>query len=167
MKIRFLFYLTAFVSAVLGAVVVYLVLSVPNDLRADAMLKDARKDITDGNNDRARESLSKIVQQYPRTDAAAAATVALVSLVNKERNDLSRSVALLHKQNEQQSKLIRDLQQNVTAIRNAPPKVVTVQAPAPKPAPARVTSKKKTTAKKSTSSKKKPTSRKKTTSRRR
>ena len=166
MKIRPLLYLTAMVSAILGAVAVYLVLSVPNDLRADAMLKEARQHITDGKNDLARESLSKIVQQYPRTDAAAAATVALVSLGNKERDDLSRSVALLHKQNAQQSQLIRDLQQNVIAIRDAPPKVVTVQAPPPKPAPAKVTSKKKTTSKKSASSKK-PTSKKKTTSRRR
>jgi hypothetical protein len=142
--------MTAIVSAILGAVVVYLFLSVPNDLRADSLLKDARKELTEGNNDRARASLSKIVQQYPRTDAAAAATVALVSLVDKERSDLARSVALLHKQNEQQSKLIRDLQTNVTAIRNAPPRVVTVQAPAPKPAPARVTPKKKTPPKKKT-----------------
>ena len=134
MRIRFLFYLTAFVSAILGATVVYLVLSVPNDLRADALLKDARKDLTDGQHDRARESLSKIIQQYPRTDAAAAATVALVSLGKKERDDLARAVTFLRTQNEQQSRLISDLQKNVTAIRDAPPKVVTVTAPAPKPA---------------------------------
>ena len=134
MKVRPLLYLTALLSAILGATVVYLVLSVPNDLRADGLLKEARKDLTDGNHDRARQSLSKIIQQYPRTDAAAAATVALVSLSKKERDDLARAVSLLRTQNEQQSQLIRDLQSNVTAIRNAPPKVVTVTAPPPKPA---------------------------------
>jgi hypothetical protein len=128
MRIRFLFYLTAFVSAILGATVVYLVLSVPNDLRADALLKEARQDITSGRHDRARKSLSTIIQQYPRTDAAAAATVALVSLAQKERDDLARAV-------ERQSRLISDLQKNVTALRNAPPRVVTVTAPAPAPKP--------------------------------
>jgi hypothetical protein len=141
MRIRFLFYVTAFVSAILGATVVYLVLSVPNDLRADALLKEARQDITNGRHDRARKSLSTIIQQYPRTDAAAAATVALVSLAQKERDDLARAV-------ERQSRLISDLQKNVTALRNAPPKVVTVTAPPPKPPPAKkATPKKKPTRK--------------------
>lgn len=134
MKVRTILWFTAIVSSILGAVIVYLVLSVPNDLRADAMMKDARKEITAGNATKARDTLTKIVQQYPRTDAAAAATVALVSLANKEHQDLARSVSALRKQNDEQSKLITDLQKNVTDIRNAPPKVVTVTAPPP-PAP--------------------------------
>ncbi len=133
--------------------VVYLVLSVPNDLRADALMKTAREEITNGNRDKARESFAKVVQQYPRTDAAAAATVALSSLEKQERVDLARAVAQLRTQNEQQSKLIADLQKNVTTIRNTPPQVVTVQAPAPKPAPAKVTPQKKTTPKKKTTAK--------------
>jgi hypothetical protein len=134
MRIRPLLILTGIVSSILGALVVYLMLSVPNDLRADSLLKDARKQITDGDNAKARESLSKIVQQYPRTDAAAAATVALVSLAQKDRDDLARGVAQIRKQNDEQTQLINQLQQRLTAIQNAPPKVVTVQAPAPKPA---------------------------------
>lgn len=153
MKVRPLLYLTAFLAAILGATVAYLMLSVPNDLRADALMKTARQEITNGNHDKARESLAKVVQQYPRTDAAAAATVALSSLEKKERDDLARAVAQLRTQNEQQSRLIADLQKNVTTIRNTPPQVVTVQAPAPKPAPAKVTSKKKTTPKKKTTTK--------------
>ncbi|HYH08056.1 MAG TPA: hypothetical protein VEK11_13450 [Thermoanaerobaculia bacterium] len=134
MKVRAVLTLTGIVSAILGALVVYLVLSVPNDLRADSLLKDARKDITDGNNVKARQSLTKIVQQYPRTDAAAAATVALVSLAQKERDDLARAVAVLRRQNEQQTAQIAALQKNVTDIGNRPPQVVTAPAPAPKPA---------------------------------
>ena len=148
MKFRPLLYLTSFVSAALGATVVYLFLSVPNDLRADSLLKTARQNMTDGKNEEARESLKKIVQQYPRTDAAAAATVALVSLAQKDRDDLARAVSLLRVQNEQQSRLISDLQKNVTTIGSRPPQVVTLQAPAPKPAPAKVSSKKKTPPKK-------------------
>ncbi|HYR27223.1 MAG TPA: hypothetical protein VEU30_02085, partial [Thermoanaerobaculia bacterium] len=78
MKIRFLLILTGIVSAILGAIVVYLVLSVPNDLRADSMLKDARKDLESKKNDDARKKLVSVVQQYPRTDAGAAAIAALV-----------------------------------------------------------------------------------------
>lgn len=146
MKIRTLLTLTAIASSILGAFVVYLFLSVPNDLRADELLKQARKDMTDGKNDSARESLVKIVQQYPRTDAAAAATVALVSLNDKERDDLARAIASVRRSNDQQAKLITDLQKTVTEIKNAPPKVVTVTAPPAKKTPPKkkVTPKKKT-----------------------
>jgi thioesterase domain-containing protein len=148
MKVRPLLYLTAFIAAILGATVVYLVLSVPNDLRADALLKQARRDLTDGNNDQARESLSKIVMQYPRTDAAGAATAALASLGKKERDDLARAISLLRSQNEQQSRLIADLQKSVTDVKNAPAKVATVEAPAPKPAAAKAAPARKSTPKK-------------------
>jgi hypothetical protein len=154
MKVRPLLYLTAFVSAILGATAAYLVLSVPNDLRADALMKTARQEITDGQHDKARQSLAKIVQQYPRTDAAAAATVAMSSLAQKDRDDLARAVAALRVQNDQQSRMIADLQRSVTDVKNAPPKVVTVTAPAPKPAPAKVTAKKKTTPKKKNTTRK-------------
>jgi hypothetical protein len=154
-KIRPLLMLTALVSSILGAVVVYLVLSVPNDLRADALMKEARADIQDGSNDKAREALKKIVQQYPRTDAAAAATVALVSLAQKERDDLALAVSVLRKQNDEQTQRLDALQQNVTELRTEPPKPVTVTAPptpAPeaKPAPKKSTPKKKSTTKRST-----------------
>ena len=153
MRIKPLLILTGIVSAILGAIVVYLMLSVPNDLRADSLLKDARADIEKKNNIEARKKLSSIVQQYPRTDAAAAATVALVALSDTDRQRLERELTLVRTQNAQQTKLIADLQKSVTDIRNAPPKVVTVQAPPPKPAPkptARKTTTKKPTKKKST-----------------
>ena len=147
MRARTLLTLTALVSTILGALVVYLVLSVPNDIRASELLKEARKDMTAGNNAGAQEKLAKIVQQYPRTDAAAAATVALVSLGEKDRADLGRAIGLLRRQNEDQSKLIAALQKNVTDIKNAPLKVVTVTAPPPKKTPPKktTTTKKKTT----------------------
>ncbi|HYK06002.1 MAG TPA: hypothetical protein VE974_29940 [Thermoanaerobaculia bacterium] len=151
MKIRALLTFTGIVSSILGALVVYLIMSVPNDLRADSLLKEAREQLKEGKKAEARESLSKIVQQYPRTDAAAAATAALVQLGDRDRDELSRAIAQIRKQNEQQSKLIADLQTNVNAIRNAPPPApVTVTAPTPKPAAKKVTPKKKPTPKKKT-----------------
>jgi hypothetical protein len=157
MKIRSLLTFTGIVSSILGALVVYLIMSVPNDLRADSLLKEARAQLKEGKQAEARQSLSKIVQQYPRTDAAAAATAALVQLGDKDRDDLSRAIAQIRRQNEQQSKLIADLQTNVNAIRNAPPPPVTVTAPTPKPPAKKVTAKKpaakKTTPKKKTTRK--------------
>lgn len=152
MKVRPLLYLTAVVAAILGAVVVYFVLSVPNDIRADALLRDARQSMKDGNDEHARDALLRIVQQYPRTDAAAAAMVALDSLAQKERDELARAIIALRTSNEQQRLLIADLQKAISAppAKTEPAKV---EAPAPKP-PAAV---KKTT----------PAKRKRTTRRRR
>jgi hypothetical protein len=135
MKIRALLWFTAIASSILGAVMVYLVLSVPNDLRADSLMKEARKDLEAKKTDAAREKLSKIVQQYPRTDAAAAATVALVSIGVSERARLEKEIVALRTRDAQQTRLIGDLQKSVTEIKNAPPKTVTVTAPAPKPKP--------------------------------
>jgi len=88
MRARSLLILTAIVSSLLGAVVVWLVLTVPNDLQAGALLRAARKDVAAGNNDKARQELSRIIQQYPRTDAAAAATVALATIADSERQEV-------------------------------------------------------------------------------
>jgi hypothetical protein len=151
MKVRSLLTFTGIVSSILGALVVYLIMSVPNDLRADSLLKEARAQLREGKQAEARQSLSKIVQQYPRTDAAAAATAALVHLGDKDRDDLARGLAQLRKQHEQQAKLIADLQTNVNTLRAAPPPApATVAAPAPKPAAKKVTPKKKVAPKKKT-----------------
>ena len=135
MKVRTLLTGTALLSSILGAVIVYLVLTVPNDLKADSLLKDAKQQIAKGENDKARATLSGIVQQYPRTDAAAAATVALISLGTNEHSTSNRDLDSLRAKVDQQAKIIAALQTQVTELKNAPPKVVTVTAPAPKPAP--------------------------------
>jgi hypothetical protein len=148
MRVRGVLIFTGIVSSILGALVVYLVLSVPNDLRADALLKQARQDISENDTDKARQTLLKIIQQYPRTDAAAAATAAVLALDKKERDDLARAMASVTAQNTQQTKLLGELQRNVDELKKPPPAPVVVQAPAPKPAPAKVTPKKKAPAKK-------------------
>jgi predicted negative regulator of RcsB-dependent stress response len=124
---------TAIVSSLLGAVVAWLVLTVPNDLQAGAMMKTARKDVVAGDNDKARQELSRIIQQYPRTDAAAAATVALATIADSERHALAASIETLRKTSERNQKQIADLTARVDTLAAAPaPQPVTVQAPAPK-----------------------------------
>jgi hypothetical protein len=132
-RARSLLILTAIVSSLLGAVVAWLVLTVPNDLQAGAMMKIARNDVAAGHNDRARQELSRIIQQYPRTDAAAAATVALATIADSERHALAASIDALRKTSEAQQKQIADLTARVDTLAAAPaPQPVTVQAPAPK-----------------------------------
>jgi hypothetical protein len=136
-RARSLLILTAIVSTLLGAVVVWLVLTVPNDLQAGAMLKAARKDVAAGHNDKARQELSRIIQQYPRTDAAAAATVALATIADSERHALAATIETLRKTSAAQQKQIADLTSRVDTLAAAPPpQPVTVQAPAPKKKPA-------------------------------
>ncbi|HET7436638.1 MAG TPA: hypothetical protein VFN10_18155 [Thermoanaerobaculia bacterium] len=147
MKVRTLLTMTALTSSILGAIIVYLVLTVPNDLKADAMMKDARKQIAAGDHVKARAVLSDIVQQYPRTDAAAAATVALVSIGSNESTRAGGDLDALRKRVDQQAQVIAQLQQQVTELKNAPPKIVTVEAPAPKPPPKKAPAKKRTTSK--------------------
>lgn len=136
MRARSLLIFTAIVSSLLGAVVAWLVLTVPNDLQAGAMMKAARKEVAAGHNDKARQELSRIIQQYPRTDAAAAATVALATIADSERHALATSIDGLRKTSDAQQKLIADLTTRVDTLAAAPaapaPQPVTVQAPAPK-----------------------------------
>jgi len=138
-RARSLLILTAIVSSLLGAVVVWLVLTVPNDLQAGAMLRAARKDVAAGRNDKARQELSRIIQQYPRTDAAAAATVALATIADSERHALAVIIETLRKASAAQQKQIADLTSRVDTLAAAPPPqpVTVVQAaPAPKKKPA-------------------------------
>lgn len=110
MTVRSLLVLTAGISSVLGALVVYLVLTVPNDLQADALLKSARADIAAGRNDTARSTLARLIQQYPRTDGAAAATVALLKLADGDRVRLARD---LHQEVDTQKKQLDDLTRKI------------------------------------------------------
>jgi hypothetical protein len=137
MRVRTVLIMTAIVSSILGAVVAYLVLTVPNDVQAAALMRTARQQIEAGENDRARESLSRIVQQYPRTDAAAAATVALASIADNERHKLLANLEAVRRDVAAQQKQITALTQRVDELAARPlPAPVIVKAPAKK-APAK------------------------------
>ena len=147
MRVRALLWLTAIVASILGGAAVYLALSVPNDLKADTMLKASRERLAKGETAAARESLGTIVQQYPRTDAAAAALVALARIGDQDRAKLQTEIDRLRAEHQQQARQLTELRTALEAVKNAPPKVVTVQAPppAPKPAPKKPAPKRTTT----------------------
>lgn len=131
-RVRTLLITTALLSSILGAIVAYFVLTIPNDVQADAMLKQARTSIARGDNAKGRETLTQIVQQYPRTNAAAAATAALVKIADDERQKLDRELRALKQDSADQKTKMDALAQQVTTIASAPPKTVTVEAPAKK-----------------------------------
>jgi hypothetical protein len=83
----------------------------------------------------------KIVQQYPRTDAAASATVALVELVDNDRLKLKRDFEALKREQSRQIAAMGLTQKSIDELKNAPPKTIVIQQPAPpapKPAPKKV-----------------------------
>src|SRR5260370_8310602 len=120
MRVRTVIIVTALVSSILGAVVAYLVLTVPDDLQAGTLMRTARKQIAAGDSEQAQQSLSKIVQQYPRTDAAAAATVALASLGDNERKKLASDLARQRRESAGQQKHTAALQQPIAAVPRPP-----------------------------------------------
>ena len=139
MRVRTLLVGTALLSMAIGAVVVYLVLTVPNDTAAAVLLKDARQQIAAGDNDKARELLSRTIQQYPRTDAAAAATVALSTLADNERHKLMAQIDTLKHQQDALQKQLASQGERVQSIENRPPPApVVIHEPAKK-APAKKT----------------------------
>jgi hypothetical protein len=139
MRTRSLVVMAAVVSSLLGAGVAYLALTIPNDIAGAALLKQARKSIQAGHHDAARSSLLKIVQQYPRTDAAAAATAALVTLADQERRGLADDLAAVRRDAASQKLQLDTLTQKLNELAAKPPPapvIVTVPAPAPAPPPA-------------------------------
>jgi len=134
MRVRALLVLSSIVSMAAGAVILYLVLTVPNDITAASLMKTARQQIAAGDNVHARQTLGRIVQQYPRTDAAAAAMVALASLSENEARSRRTEIDELRRKVDAQRKRIDDLDRRVGELASSPPPQPAVQPP-PAPAP--------------------------------
>ncbi len=94
--------LFAVLTLVIGAGAAWVAASVPRDIRAETLLKDARARLQEGKKDEARQTLHEIVKSYPRTDAAAAASYALFRLVEQERKELAARIEELEKDRESQ-----------------------------------------------------------------
>ena len=94
--------LFAVLTLLIGAGAAWVAASVPRDIRAETLLKDARARLQEGKKDEARQTLHEIVKSYPRTDAAAAASYALFRLVDQERKELAARIAELEKDRENQ-----------------------------------------------------------------
>lgn len=95
---RLVLLLTAIVFLLLGGVGAYLLASVPNDVRSEAMLRDAREKLKKQEREKAREGFESIIRDFPRTDAAAAATWALFRMQQEDRRALERHIGRLEKE---------------------------------------------------------------------
>ena len=137
---RFLLIFTAIVSAILGAVVAYLVLTVPNDIQAAALMKRAKEQIAAGKTDQARTSLARIVQQYPRTDAAASATLALIRLDDDDSAKTQHDLATVRESLSMTIARLAATENEINVIKSTPPPA---PAPAPAPPPKKAPAKKK------------------------
>jgi hypothetical protein len=94
-----------------------------------------------GDGDHARQSLARVIQQYPRTDAAAAAAVALSALEANERQKLAHQVDVLQRTVSAQTLRIDAVLQKLNTPPPAPPPPVAAAQPPP-PAPKVVAPKK-------------------------
>ncbi len=135
--------ITAILSSALGGVVVYMVMTVPNDIQSDALLKTARMNLERGDRAKARAALIHIVQQYPRTDAAAAATAALIELAAQEQKALRDQIAAIEKEHNEERETINRISGQLTEL----------SKPAPAPPPAAKAAPKKPTAPKAAAKK--------------
>jgi hypothetical protein len=138
MRARGLLIVTAIVSAILGAVVAYLVLTVPNDIQAAALMRRAKGQIEAGKTDQARTSLARIIQQYPRTDAAAAATLALIRLDADDGVKTEHELGTIRESLSMTIARLSAAENEINTIKSTPPPApVVAPAPAPKPTPAK------------------------------
>ncbi len=134
MRFRPLLFFTALLSSGLGGVAVYLALTVPNDVKAGALMKQARAETKRGDEEGARQSLAHVLQQYPRTDAAAAATVALSTLEASDRQRLAHQVDVLERTVSAQTLRLDVVLQKLNAPPPPPPTPPVATAPPPKKA---------------------------------
>lgn len=89
--------LGAILLIAVGATGAYFALSIPRDVEAEKLLKEARVNLRNGNVDEARTKFQTVVQRYPRTDAAGAAITALFQMNDRDRAELQQKLANLEK----------------------------------------------------------------------
>ncbi len=97
--------LIAITALIVGAAGAWVAASVPRDVRAEAMLKDARAKLQKGEREAARNSLQEIAKTYPRTDAAAAASFALFRMAEQDAAELRARLETLDQSRSAQEKL--------------------------------------------------------------
>jgi uncharacterized coiled-coil DUF342 family protein len=97
-RTAYAFLFTALVFLLLGGAGTYLAMSIPNDIKAEAILKEARSDLQAGRRDEARQKFETVVRNYPRTDAAAAAAYALFRMLHSDRQELAQELEALRKE---------------------------------------------------------------------
>lgn len=97
--------LIAIAALLVGAAGAWFAVSVPRDMRAEALLKDASAKLQKGERAAAQKSLQEIAKTYPRTDAAAAASYALFRMAEQDAAELRARLQTLDESRSAQEKL--------------------------------------------------------------
>lgn len=87
--------LASLLLVTLGAVAAWIALTVPRDVRAQSVLRDARTLLRQGAQTEAQGKFLEVLEDYPRTDAAAAAAFALFRIEQRERAALEKRIAAI------------------------------------------------------------------------
>lgn len=120
--------LLAVILLALGAAGAWFALSIPNDIQAENLLRSAREDLRNGKREEARKSLSVLVQQYPRTNAAAAAHAALFEMIENDRRKLAGDLDAVEKRLAAERARISAIEHKLA---QPPPAPVVVKPPPP------------------------------------
>lgn len=120
--------LLAVVLLALGAAGAWFALSIPNDVQAEKLLREAREDLKNARREEARKSLSTLVQQYPRTNAAAAAHAALFEMIENDRRKLAADLDVVEKRLAADRARINTIEQKLA---QPPPAPVLAKQPPP------------------------------------
>lgn len=133
MRLRPVWILSALLLLFVGGVTTWVALTIPNDIRAEAILRQARNDLREGKRDESKAKLREIVRRYPRTDAAATAVDTLFQLSEQDRLETQRALSAA---NRERAKLVARLtivEQRLAAATAPKPPVVVPAKPANKP----------------------------------
>jgi hypothetical protein len=150
MRVRPIYIASAVLLFVAGSLFGWFAFSIPKDLRAEALLKEARTDLQAKNEDDAQQKLLRVIRDYPRTDSAAAATAALFELQQRKNapdpeaealNELlQKRILALRSEQQQQATRIAELEKRLAAAeKKAAAPTVAARKTAPKKAPAKKT----------------------------
>jgi TolA-binding protein len=151
MRVRPIYIASAVLLFVAGSLFGWFAFSIPKDLRAEALLKEARTDLQAKNEDDAQQKLLRVIRDYPRTDSAAAATAALFELQQRKNapdpeaealNELlQKRILALRSEQQQQATRIAELEKRLAAAEKkaAAAPAVAARKTTPKKAPAKKT----------------------------
>lgn len=147
MRLRPVWIFSALLFLLIGAVSTWVALTIPNDVRAEAILKRARADLRNDKRDASKEKLRSLVRQYPRTDAAATAVDTLFQMTEQDRLDMQKRLEDASRERDRLARRLATVEQKLAAATAPKPASVSPSKPAIKKAPAKKASSKKPTKK--------------------
>lgn len=142
---RFLLVFAGLLLLFVGATAAWFAMSIPNDMRAQGVMRKAREQLKAGKRDEARASFETILREYPRTDAAATALAAVFRMIDEDRRRLEEQLTQLRTANEER---LRRTETTASEAVETSKQAVEVAAKPPPPKPT-IAVKKSTTKKKS------------------